>query len=134
MKKIIKDNVFYKIIAIFCCLFLLLIFLGLINIKNSVADTFHAKNVYFQIEDPNFPRYRITFKLISMQGNEYENNSLLVYFKCYDKNGIMVDDAVEAKIKKGEFDGGVMSYVGTSNSRYDEITYCELNYVTVFNR
>lgn len=134
MKKINKsnqNNIFYYILMILCCLFLVLILLKLENIKNSYPDSFYAEDVLFQIEESTVPSYRINFSLVSNQGKKYEDKSLLVKFKCYDKNGIMIADDVEAKIEKGEFTQGVISYASSCRSRYDEIVYCELNYVSV---
>ena len=129
--KEITRNTFCYIMSILCCLFLVLILLELVNIKNGTTDSFYAEDAYFQLEDPNVPSYRINFQLVSSQGKEYKDKSLLVKFKCYDKNGVMVADDVEAKIENGEFTQGIMSYVGSYRSGYDEIVYCELNYVKV---
>ncbi len=133
MKKMTKNNnyILGYIISSLCCLFLLLILLRLINIKNSIPDTFYAEDVLFQIEESTVPSYRINFSLVSNLEKNYEDKSLLVKFKCYDKNGAMIADDVEAKIEKGEFSQGIMSYTSSCRSRYDEIVYCELNYVRV---
>lgn len=130
-KRIIAKNKFSCIAGILCCFLLLLIFIELKNVKNSIYDTFYAEDVYFQIENHNLPSYRITFQLFSSQGKSYKKNELLVKFKCYDKNGFMIADDVEAKIEKGKFEQGIMTYVSNCRTKYEEIKYCELNYVQI---
>lgn len=133
MKKTTNNNKFLNVMVILCCLFLLLIFIELVIIRNNIYDIFYAEDVLFQIEDSKIPSYRITFKLISNQNKDYEDKSLLVKFKCYDSNSVLIADDVEAKIEKGDFDSGMISYVSSARSGYNEITYCELNYVKELN-
>jgi hypothetical protein len=131
MKKTNKTKNIIYIFSIIVCLILLLIFFELKNINNNFPDTFYAEDVLFQIEESTVPSYRINFSLVSNLEKNYEDKSLLVKFKCYDKNGAMIADDVEAKIEKDEFSQGIMSYTSSCRSRYDEIVYCELNYVRV---
>lgn len=130
MKKTTK--IIISILVILTYIFLLLIFIELKNINNRIPDTFYARNVYFEMENDSNSRYRMTFDIISSLEKEYKDNKLIVKFKCYDENGIMITDNLEAKIEKGEFNHGTILYTGIGQQNYKNIKYCELNYVSVY--
>ena len=89
-----KKNLYY-VISILSCLFLILIFIEIKDIKNNLNDTFYATDISFERGKG------VSFFLYTSSKKTYENNCLTVHFKCYDKNGIMKDYLVD--VKKPDF-------------------------------
>jgi hypothetical protein len=117
----------------FSIVIILLIFnLTSINlIEKELYDTFYAYDVYYlEVEDDVFTNYTLMFNAVSSQNKSYDNNELHFFFKCYDKEGKLINDAVTAIVKKGTI-RQYQAYEGRSKTR-GLINYCELNFVQIY--
>lgn len=131
MFKIIEilKYMFVITITIFC----IVNFIILKEIKENLPDLFYAKQVIFQpYEDKT---YDIQFYLIPDKINKYLDKKLVVHFNCYDNKGLLLPTDVTAEIKKGDIFLHHFSYNSKDKkeSYADEIEYCDLNYVDVYD-
>lgn len=98
-------------------------------------DTFFADDVSFIYNQDG--TYTMAFRAISAQNKSYSDDTLYFYFKCYNKNGIMIDDDIQVIV-----DVNVMNALSFYNSKdgkismvsSSDISYCELNYAEIFNK
>lgn len=106
-------------------------FIALIKVENGLYDTFFAYDVNFTANADR--SYSMTFGAISAQNKSYSNNKLVFHFKCYDKNGVLLDDNVQAVVRKGDF-RQINSYNHeNAYSHAESVSYCELNYVRILD-
>jgi hypothetical protein len=99
------------------------------EVKTSLHDTFFAYDVFFVEEDDNY--YTMEFNAYSAQEKAYDNNDLVFFFKCYDEKGILLDDSVQALVKKGNLYQYQSYKSDISNNYASRINYCELNFVRI---
>lgn len=130
-----KVNFFNHIALVGILAFCIANFILLIKIKDGLYDTFHVNDVSFIYHQDN--TYTLAFRAASAQNKSYEGNTLYFYFKCYDKNGAMIDDDIQV-IADGNMIGALNFYNSVDGDvsmvSSGDINYCELNYAEVYNK